>query len=322
MKTNTDISTAFELIGDHLGQVKEAINNQLNDGSQSVGRLLQDFNICGGKMIRPALVLLSGLCCGKITDEHIRTAAVIEIVHNATLLHDDVIDEGQKRRGAETVNSLWGNESAVLLGDFLFSKACQLCSELDQQINKTITQTTATICQGELNQIANRRNWDLSESKYIDIITEKSASLFRTCCYLGAVLAGANESKAEAMAQFGCNLGIAFQIADDMLDIVADETSTGKTCGRDIDKNKLTLPIIHLLKTLDQKQQAEVINKLDDGDVDYLTRTLKQTDSLEYTSNRAEEFIAKAIEALEILEDSQAKSALIEVSQAIVGRVT
>jgi len=321
MNIPTETSDAFKVIDSYLQQVKECIYGHLTVANDTIGRLLESFDICGGKMIRPAMVLLSGRCCGQITEKHILTAAIIEIIHNATLLHDDVIDEGQKRRGVPTVNNLWGNESAVLLGDFLFSKACRMSAELESQISKVLAATMEQICQGELSQITNRQNWGLSEAEYTDIIIDKSASLFRTACYLGAVLADGDKSKTEAMADFGLNTGIAFQITDDMLDIIADESKTGKTCGRDIDKNKLTLPVIHLLKTTDQKQQAEIINKLNDNDVNYLIEQLKQNGSLDYTLGRAKEFVEKAMESLDVFEDSNAKNALIEIGRTIVERV-
>ncbi len=190
----------------------------------------------------------------------IRIAAIVELIHNATLLHDDVIDGGQKRRGLPTVNSLWGNESAVLLGDFLLGKAFRICADLGPEITNIIAGTAVRVCEGELRQVTERQNWQLSESEYIDIITEKSAALFSSCCLLGGLLAGAGETQARSLACFGLNAGIAFQITDDLLDIIGDESKTGKTLGSDIDKNKLTLAVIHLLRALDEREKSAVIN--------------------------------------------------------------
>jgi octaprenyl-diphosphate synthase len=152
--------SAFQLINDELDRVKESISQQLAlaKGDESISRLVVHLNTCGGKMIRPALLLLAGKAVGKIADEHIRVAAILEMIHNATLLHDDVIDEGQKRRGSPTVNSLWGNEGAVLLGDFLLSKVFKMCADLKPQVSKIIADTTARICEGELRQIVQRQN--------------------------------------------------------------------------------------------------------------------------------------------------------------------
>ena len=321
MNIPTDTSDAFKLVDSYLQQVKESIYGHLAQVNDTVGRLLKNFDICSGKMIRPAMVLLAGRCCGQVTDKHIFIAAIIEIIHNATLLHDDVVDEGQKRRDVPTINSLWGNESAVLLGDFLFSKACLMSAELEPQISKIVAVAMEQICQGELSQIANRQNWNLTETEYTDIIIDKSASLFRTSCYLGAVLADADKSKTEAMADFGLNTGIAFQITDDLLDITADESETGKTGGRDIDKNKLTLSVIHLLKAADENQKSEIIDRLKDNDIAYLSGRLREAGSFEYTINRARKYVETAIEALSVFGDSDTKDVLIETARAVARRV-
>ena len=212
---------AFGFISDELNQVKELINEQLAGWAEEgiVSRLVEHLKGGGGKMLRPGLVLLAGGGCGKITDEHIRIAAIVEMIHNATLLHDDVIDEGQKRRGESTVNSLWGNESAVLLGDFLLSRVFRMCADLESRLQKIIADAAARICKGELRQISQRQNWQLSEPEYIEIITAKSAAFFGCCCELGGLLAGASEAQAQSLICFGQNAGIAFQITDDLLDI-------------------------------------------------------------------------------------------------------
>jgi octaprenyl-diphosphate synthase len=329
MSTHTDISgglpqsgvAAFKLIDDDIARVKELIDKQLSDCDGAVRRLLESFSICDGKMLRPGLVLLAGAACGKIADEHIQIAAIAEIIHNATLLHDDVIDEGQKRRGAPTINSLWGNESAVLLGDFLLSQVFRMCVALEPEIIKTVAATTVRVCEGELRQVIQRQNWQLSESQYIDIITEKSAALFSGCCYLGAFLAEASETEVELLACFGHNVGVAFQITDDLLDIIADETTTGKTVGRDADKNKLTLAVIHLLRTVGEREKSAVIKKLNVAgeNKEALVEMLRSHGSLEYAYSRAQEFSARAVEALAGLKESDAKDALIETA-GFVGR--
>ncbi|HUT47210.1 MAG TPA: polyprenyl synthetase family protein, partial [Sedimentisphaerales bacterium] len=220
---------AFRLICDQLNKVRDLINEQLtapvNAGDINV--LLEHISSRSGKMIRPGLVLLAGRCCGKITDNHIRVAAIVEIIHNATLLHDDVIDEGKQRRGLPTINSLWGNESAVLLGDFLLSRVFKMCADLESKVANVIATAAVRLCEGELRQVVQKHNWQLSETEYIDVITEKSAVLFSSSCMLGGLLAGASESQAQSLADFGLNAGIAFQITDDLLDIVGDESKTG-----------------------------------------------------------------------------------------------
>jgi octaprenyl-diphosphate synthase len=286
-----------------------------------VGRLLGDFDRCGGKMLRPGLVLLSGASCGRVTEGHIRLGAIVEIIHNATLLHDDVIDEGQKRRGGPTVNSLWGNERAVLLGDFYLSRALEMCSDFEGEIVRTVAATTVRICEGELKQVFQRGNRQLSESEYIEIITEKSAALFGCCCELGGLLAGGDEGQVGHLADFGLNFGIAFQIVDDLLDIAGDEAKAGKTLGRDVDKNKLTLAVIHLLRTADASGRRRARRELEGRGCNKkaLAKLLRSSGSLEYAHRRAEEFIAKAIASLADLQESEAKAALIETARFIGG---
>jgi octaprenyl-diphosphate synthase len=357
MSTRTDITggipqsgvPALRLIDEHLSRVKELINEELTvpaasgsaagvhssaskSGAADINRLLEYVSSRSGKMIRAGLVLLAGRCCGKITDEHIRIAAIVEMIHHATLLHDDVIDEGQRRRGQPTINSLWGNESAVLLGDVLLSRVFKICAHLERHLAGIIAAAAVRICEGELRQIAQRQNWQLSESEYIDIITEKSAAFFNSCCYLGGLLAQGTAAQVQSLAVFGLNAGIAFQITDDLLDIVGDESKTGKTLGRDADKNKLTLAVIHLLRAVDEKEKNAVINsylvnreahlerKDTQYDKDALVEMLSCYGSLEYARNRAQEFVAGAERALAGLQESDAKKALIETARFMASR--
>ena len=383
---------SFRLIEDELGQVKRLIDEQLAEAREPVGRLLRNVNICSGKMIRPGLVLLSyrtvrdGSCANGLTtkraedaekspklsksstsvdsavsdnqrDSHydaICVAAIVELIHNATLLHDDVIDGGQKRRGLPTVNSLCGNESAVLLGDFLLSKAFKICAKLNPEITNIVAGTAVRVCEGELGQIAQRQNWQLSEPEYINIITEKSAALFSSCCLLGGLLAGASESQIRSLADFGLNAGIAFQITDDLLDIIGDENETGKTLGSDIDKNKLTLAVIHLLRAVDEEEKSAVINSylvnpvrdsvtrdnvIQKGGIskglnheaclerdarsgkESLAEILERLGSLKYAYGRVQEFVTKALNALTDLQEGEAREAVIETAKFIGERV-
>jgi octaprenyl-diphosphate synthase len=325
--------TAFKLIENELSLVKTLINRQLTDSSGPAGQLVEKLNISGGKMLRPGLVLLSYRAindkAGKFsmqyldTDILLRTAAIVEMIHIATLLHDDVIDEGKKRRGTPTINSLYGNESAVLLGDFLLSNVFKMCANLKEQIIDTIATATARLCKGELRQLSVRRQeWELEELEYIDIITEKSAVFFSACCYLGALLAGATEKQLRLLSDFGLNIGIAFQIADDLLDITGDENKTGKTLGSDIYKNKPTLALIHLLKTIDRAQKNSLIEKLNTNTEDKkeLAKLLDRYGSFKYARRCAEGYIAKAKELLAGLNESDARNALTETAQFVVSR--
>jgi octaprenyl-diphosphate synthase len=320
---------AFRLIADQLSRVRNLINQQLTPHAKAgdINGLLEQISSRSGKMIRPGLVLLAGHCCGKITDKHISVAAIVEMIHNATLLHDDVIDEGKQRRGQPTINSLCGNESAVLLGDFMLSHVFKMCAQLESRVADVIAAAAVRLCEGELRQIVQKHCWQLSEAEYLDVITEKSAVLFSSSCYLGGQLAGADESQIKSLADFGLNAGIAFQITDDLLDIVGDESKTGKTLGSDIDKHKLTLALIHLLKTADEKEKNTIINSfLDRRNAQYdknaLIEMLGRYGSLEYARSRAREFVAAAKQALAGLKQNDAKDALIETAEFMAGRVS
>jgi octaprenyl-diphosphate synthase len=315
---------AFRLINDELEQVKKLINEQLlcHPTEICVGRMVEHLKSCSGKMIRPGLVLLAGGTVDKITDKHIHIAAIMEMIHNATLLHDDVIDQGQWRRGQATVNNLWGNESAVLLGDFLLSKVFKMCADLEPEVVKIVAAAAGRTCEGELRQIAQRDNWQLSETEYLDIITEKSAALFSSCCYLGGFLAGASKTKLGLLSNFGLNLGIAFQITDDLLDLLADTNKTGKSIGSDLDNGKVTLPAIHLLKTAN-KTDRELIGQILDASrkrsqkarYGVLIDKLRSCGSIDYAQKRAQDFAEQAIAAIEEFSPSKSKSALIELTR-------
>jgi octaprenyl-diphosphate synthase len=335
--THTDIPAftqqnyipTFYLIDEELNRVKNLIKKQLTvtTGQGDISSLLEHVYNRSGKMVRPGLVLLAGRCCGKITDEHINVAAIVEMIHNATLLHDDVIDEGKQRRGLPTVNSLWGNESAVLLGDFLLSQVFKMCAELESKVARVVAAAAARLCEGELRQVVQKNFWQLSEPEYLDLITEKSAVLFSSSCYLGGQLAGAGESQVKSLADFGLNAGIAFQITDDLLDIVGDESKTGKTLGSDIDKHKLTLALIHLLKTTNGRGKNAIIESFldrteDQYDKNALIKMLDRSGSLRYARSRAQDFIAAAKQALSSLKQSDARDALMRTADFMASRTS
>jgi len=314
----------FRLVREELKQVRRLIAEKLAGSTGRVVRnLLEAYDLGRGKMFRPALVLLCGKACGRITDTHVLVAAIVELIHNATLLHDDVVDEGQVRRGRTTINSTFGNESAVLLGDYILSRVFAMCAGLDGRTTELIASTAARICQGELNQIAQRQNWDLSEAEYIDIITEKSASFFSSSCLLGAHLANADKTHCRLLADFGLDLGICFQIADDLLDIVGDESESGKTLGRDVQKNEPTLPLIHLLGRLHEPERADLVAQLNCGSADpqMLRATLESQGSIEYTRNRAQEYADRAVSQLPFLGSGPAESALAEAARFVIARL-
>jgi octaprenyl-diphosphate synthase len=315
------VSCAYGLIEDDLRKVQLLIDEQIASKNPAVDDVLAYIRMHPGKMLRPALVLLSGKCCGTINPIHLEIAAIVELIHIVTLLHDDVIDESDQRRGHKTVNNEYGNEAAVLSGDYLFSKVFKLCANLSEQnIGKILADTCIRICQGELEQNFHRRNWELSEDDYIKIITEKSASFMASCCYLGAFAAGAETARSGLFAEFGLNVGIAFQIIDDVLDFDGNEEIMGKCAGSDFNMDKLTLPIIHLLSNSDENRRQDILKALTENKQSRNT-LLCQNGCLKYARNRAGDFHKIAIEAISKMPQTPAKAAIIETADFCLNRV-
>jgi len=315
----------FSIIEEELTRVKVLIERDLRDCSEPVRSLVACVNAGQGKMIRPGLVLLSGVACGGMTENHIKAAAIFEMMHNATLLHDDVVDEGESRRGVPTINSVHGNESAVLLGDFLLGRVIQMCVGLNKRVAEIIALSAMRTCEGELRQISQRGNWSLDESEYIEIIAGKTAALFEGACATGAMLAGAGESTVQALAAYGRNTGIAFQITDDLLDLVGEQDKTGKPVGSDLDHSKLTLPLIHFLKTAGETDKQKVkqilLHKTGDAERMELLEKLNSCKSIEYSRRRAKEFVEGAIAALAAVADSDGNKTLVETARFVAGRM-
>src|SRR3954466_10393163 len=246
----TDLPALIDCVAPQLAVVEKRFLGELKSDLTCVNTLVKHVSRFRGKMLRPALLLLAGKASGELSDAHVTLATVVEMVHMATLVHDDVLDEAELRRKGATINHLRGNEAAVLLGDYLISHSYHLCSSIDSQLaSRMIARTTNQVCEGELLQIENRNNYDLDEETYLKIITRKTAVLCATCCHLGAKFAGAGEAIVAQLELYGLSLGTAFQIQDDILDIVGDARAVGKTLGIDVEKGKLTLPMIHFLRT-------------------------------------------------------------------------
>ncbi len=277
-----------------------------------------------GKRLRPILVLLTcGLFDGKPEDA-IQPALAVELLHTATLLHDDVVDMSTSRRGAPTVNGIWSNRISVLTGDYLFSKVIKLISELeDRKFLDIICTTTDQMSRGELLQEEHDYHSDLDEELYIRLITQKTASLFSACCQLGALVAGASDQELENMVQFGNALGIAFQIRDDLLDFIGDESTMGKPPGNDIRNQKITLPLLYALKTAEPEAAEEVLAKfenLSDFEVERIIAFCKTMNGLSYTEEKAELYSRKALERIAQYPDSPYLSAIVELVHFVTSR--
>ncbi len=266
----------------------------------------------GGKRLRPAVLLLAGRACGELTEAHLRMAAVVELIHTASLVHDDVLDGARFRRYLETVNARWDTETSILLGDYLFTLAIELTAELgDHRVSSRVSQAGRRLCEGELRQVCERGNFSLSETEYLEIIEAKTAELYACSAELGALLCGATEAVQSALGRFGRKLGIAFQIIDDVPDIAGDEQVAGKSLGTDILKRKPTLPVIRHLQLASGADQAELVdrlqNRLPRPRCQAYRQELLDSGSMEYARQKAREFAVSAMQELAHLPDNSGK---------------
>jgi octaprenyl-diphosphate synthase len=317
------------LVASELEQVTLIFERQLASDLSAVNRLCLHVEQYRGKMLRPTLVLVCGLAGGgepcdgsRLTDRHRTLAAVAEMIHMATLVHDDVLDEADIRRQGFTVNHLWGNEAAVMLGDYLISNAFHLCSTIgDPRINLALGEMTNTLCAGELLQLHHRNDYGMDEATYFQVIRRKTASLIAACCELGGGMAGAAPAVAEALRRFGLHLGTAFQIRDDLLDLIGEPAVVGKSLGLDLDKGKLTLPLIHHLAQTDQAERGRMLELLDDRDAAALRRRLVESGAVVSTQRAARQEVDEAATALAVIPPSPARDMLEQFTRTVVSRL-
>jgi octaprenyl-diphosphate synthase len=317
-----DMLQAYDCIMTEMEEVREIFNRELLCDVPMISDLLDHVGKFRGKMLRPMLVLLSGQACGRMNHQHRKIAVVLEMVHMATLVHDDVLDETEIRRRGKTINSLHGNETAVMLGDLLISRAFHLCSSLDNPIySRRIATAANTVCEGEIMQLYYRDYYDLEEERYLEIIARKTAALISCSCYLGAKTADAEEKECQNLEAYGKNLGIAFQIMDDVIDLTGKETQAGKTLGTDFLKGKITLPGIHLLRSCDPEKRQAVRSWLDrrtPPDYENYVTALHESGSMEYARRRAKQYIEQAQKELSSHPDREARKLLMELAELVV----
>lgn len=322
-EANAKLAAVYAPIVDQLAESERIFEAELGSRFPFVQQLVEHCADYRGKRLRPALVLLTGRAAGTLNASHPVLAAVVEMIHTATLVHDDILDEALIRRHAATVNAEWGNEPAVLLGDYLFTHAFHLAASLDSTLAcRWIGHATNLVCEGEMQQVHHRGNLDLDEDAYFSIIQGKTAELTAVSCRLGAHYAGASSAVVEAMESYGRDLGIAFQIADDVLDLWGEERNTGKSLGTDLKKQKLTLPLIHFLATAPSDSASAVRRLLGEPEPDRrsLRDYLDSSDALEYSWSLAKQHAERAHAALETLPESNAKSVLRSLTQYVVRR--
>jgi octaprenyl-diphosphate synthase len=317
------------LLRTELDEVGVIFERQLASDLSAVNGLCVHIERYRGKMLRPTLVLLSGLAAAGdvppetvLTNRHRILAAVVEMIHMATLVHDDVLDEAEVRRRGATVNHLWGNEAAVMLGDYLISNSFHLCSTIgDPSINVALGEVTNTLCEGELAQLHHRNDYGLDEQTYFEIIRRKTASLIGACCRLGALLSNDDPRIADALRRAGVALGIAFQIQDDLLDLMGEPAVVGKTLGRDLDKGKLTLSLIRMLNDADQRTRGEVLELVRRADADGLASRLSESGAVDYARSVAAGFVEDAKIDLEALPDCPARDLFEALADSVVARI-
>lgn len=278
----------------------------------------------GGKRLRPLLALLSAKACDYQGDGHIGLAAIVELIHTATLLHDDVVDDSKLRRNRETANAIWGNEAAVLVGDFLYTRAFQMMVDLgSMRIMDILAQATNTIAEGEVLQLLNCNDPDTTEASYMEVIHSKTAKLFEAATQIGAVLAGRTEQEECALAAYGKHAGTAFQLVDDVLDYRASAEQMGKNVGDDLAEGKPTLPLIHAMRAGDAEQRRAIREAIEQGGLDHLDEVLvaiESTGAIAYTESIARREARLAVSQLDVLQDSPYKEALIALTRVAVER--
>lgn len=319
---------AFEdvqaLVAQDMAAVDALIRARLASDVVLINQISEHIIGGGGKRLRPMLHLLAARAAGHEGDSCIILAALIEFIHTSTLLHDDVVDESDLRRGRSTANAVWGNAASVLVGDFLYSRSFQMMVELDSMAIMTLlADTTNRIAEGEVLQLLNIGNADVGEQGYLDVIERKTAVLFAAATELGAILAGRPPTEQRALAEYGMCLGHAFQIADDMLDYTSDASTLGKNVGDDLAEGKATLPLIHAMANSPAPQRDLVRSAIRGGSIDALDDIIEiivSSGALDYTRARAEDYAERAINALQVLEPSTARDALQVLAHHAVGR--
>ncbi|WP_228064430.1 polyprenyl synthetase family protein [Novilysobacter avium] len=312
------------LASDDMTAVDALIRRRLASDVVLINQVSEYIINAGGKRLRPMLLLLAaGALDHRGPDAH-QLAAVVEFIHTSTLLHDDVVDESDLRRGRRTANAVWGNAASVLVGDFLYSRSFQLMVELDSmQVQTILADTTNRIAEGEVLQLLHVRNPDTDEAAYIRVIERKTAVLFAAATRLGALLAGVDEATQDRLHDYGLNLGFAFQIADDVLDYASDAETMGKNLGDDLAEGKATLPLIHAIRHSDPDTAETLRAAIQDGDTGALPVVLaaiNATGGLDYSRQLARDYASRAVAALEGLDDNAHLGALRGLADYAVNR--
>ncbi len=319
------VAKLYHPVSEELVLVRERYRQEFLDPDQNVQALLECIEHYSGKMLRPALLLLAGKACGRISDDHILLAVVAEMIHTATLVHDDILDSALVRRGRPSINRLAGSEVSVLLGDHLFSHALELALSLDDPTGaRLFSRAVSRTCLGEVTQVLNRSNLELTTSTYWKIVQGKTAELYATSTEIGAHYAGADKAASAAMYRYGMQLGVAFQIMDDVLDLRGDEALVGKTLGTDLAGGKATLPVILWLESLSTADRKTAISELEgSGDEEQRARVLKrlvESGSIQAAEAEARRIIDEAKQAVSFVRDPEMREFFQQIADFVIDR--
>jgi octaprenyl-diphosphate synthase len=317
---------ALNIIGEDLKLVEQQFRKDLQSDVPLIRKVGEYVLSSGGKRVRPALLLLAARLCGYAGDKAVPLASVIEFIHTATLLHDDVVDSATLRRGLASANTLWGNEASVLVGDFLFSKSFSLMVGVGSlDILRVLSDATTVIAEGEVMQLLCTGELDLTEEQYINVVRSKTAILMSAACEAGALLGGVPHEHRQALAEFGMDLGIAFQLMDDMLDYTATEEEFGKSIGHDLEEGKITLPLIHTLRRCSESERAVIGGVVERDEMSLeefrtVSGLVKTYGGIEYTIDAARSCISRCKTHLAVFAQTPVRDALVSLSEYVVTR--
>ena len=319
-----DFARIRQLVADEARAVDKLILGELSSDVVLINQMGVYIVNSGGKRLRPMLLLMVAKALGYQGNQHITLAAVIEFIHTATLLHDDVVDESTLRRGQDTANALWGNSASVLVGDYLYSRSFELMVSVQNfRVMELLSGTTTAIAEGEVLQLLNCNDASTTEAKYLEVISRKTAILFSAASQLAGILVGVDADVETLLKAYGLHLGIAFQLIDDALDYMANPEELGKNLGDDLADGKATLPLIYAMQQATSDDAAILRAAIENGDRDAFKAVyavVERTGAITYTAQRAREEAGKAIAALAVLTESEYKSALIELAHFSVAR--
>jgi len=320
------MADVWEAYRDELGGVEDQVRKNLDSSVTLVNTVAAHILNSGGKRIRPLLLLLCARLCGYSGRDHHQLSSLVEFIHTATLLHDDVVDDADLRRGRQTARKVWGNQISILVGDYLYSKAiAQIVEFRSQGINEVLAEACTKMAEGEVLQLYYNGNPAMPETDYLKIVEHKTAGLIAAACRMGAIIADAPEDRLDALFRFGQFVGIAFQVADDTLDYTADGERLGKTLGQDLRQGKATLPLLHLLKHCSDPDRQMIKDRMEtrtltEDDLSRLIHLMEERGSIAYAMERARAFIAAAQRELSLFEDCTAKRALMVAADYMVTR--